>query len=74
MQDRTGGHPSLRASMLPADKPVKDPIMCFVAWREAARTWLMSTLSKTGPGGVAATGSQSQRALLHYDGGVMRNS
>ena len=73
MQDRIGGHPTLRVSTLPVDKPVKDPIMCFVAWCEAVRTWLMSTLSKTGPDGVAATGSQSQRALLHYDGDVMRN-
>ena len=64
---------SLRVSMLPVDKPVKDPIMCFAAWCEAARAWLMSTLSKAGPDGVAATGSQSQRALLHYGGGAMRN-
>ena len=74
MQDRIGGHPSLRVSTLPVDKPVKDPIMCFAAWCEAVRTWLMPTLSKTGPDGVAVAGSQSQRALLHYDGDVMRNS
>ena len=29
MQDRIGGHSLLRVSMLPVDKPVKDPIMCF---------------------------------------------
>ena len=31
MQDRTGGRLPLRVSMLPADKPVQDPIMCFAA-------------------------------------------
>ena len=31
MQDRIGGRLSLRVSMLPVDKPVKDPIMCFAA-------------------------------------------
>ena len=31
MQGRAGGPPLLRASMLPVDKPVKDPVMCFAA-------------------------------------------
>ena len=64
---------SLRVSMLPVDKPVKDPIMCFAAWCEAARTWLMPALSKAGPAGADAAGSQAQGALSHYGSGAMRN-
>ena len=40
---------SLRVSMLPVDKPVKDPIMSSPLRCEAVHIWLMSALSKAGP-------------------------
>ena len=73
MYDRIRGHPSLCVSILPVDMPVKDPALGSPLQREAARMWLMPAPSKAGPGGVAASGSQSQRALLYYDSGAMRN-
>ena len=73
MQDRIRGHPPLCVSILPVDMPVKDPIVSSSLRCEAVRRLLMSMLSKTGPDGVAAIGSQSQRALLYYDSDVMRN-
>ena len=60
MQDRVEGHQSFCASILPADMPVKDPILSSPLGCEAARTLLESMLSKAGPGGADVIGSQSQ--------------
>ena len=60
MQDRADGHLSFRASILPADMPVKDPIVSSSLECEAARTQLQPVLSKAGPGGAGAAGSRSQ--------------
>ena len=73
MQDRIRGHPSLCVSILPVDMPVKDPIVSSLLRCKAARRLLMPMLSKAGPGGAAAAGSQSRRALLYYGSGAMRN-
>ena len=73
MYDRVRGHPPLRVSILPVDMPVKDPIMSSPLWCEAVRMWLMPALSKAGPVGVDAIGSQNQRTLSYYDNGAMRN-
>ena len=73
MQDRIEGHLPFCASILPADMPVKDPIVSSPLGCEAARTLLESMLSKAGPGGAAAVGSQSPGPLLHHGSGVMRN-
>ena len=74
MQDRIRGHPPLCASILPVGKPVKDPIMSSPLRCEAAGIWLMSALSKAGPVGVDAIGSQIQRTLSYYASVAMRNS
>ena len=42
-------------------------------WCEAVCMWLTLTLSKTGPVGVDAIGSQIQRTLSHYASAAMRN-
>ena len=60
MQDRTEGHQSFCVSILPADMPVKDPILSSPLGCEAVRTLFESMLSKTGPDGVDVIGSQSQ--------------
>ena len=60
MQGRADGHLPFRASILPADMPVKDPAASSPLGCEAARTLLESMLSKAGPGGVDVIGSQSQ--------------
>ena len=60
MQDRINGHLPFRASILPVDMPVKDPIVSSPLECEAARIQLQSMLSKTGPGGVDVIGSQGQ--------------
>ena len=61
MQDRIDGHLSSRASILPADMPVKDPAVSSSLECEAARTQLQSMLSKAGPDGVDVIGSQGHR-------------
>ena len=60
MQDRIEGHPPFCASILPADMPVKDPILSSSLGCEAVRTLFESMLSKAGPGGVDVIGSQNQ--------------
>ena len=60
MQDRIKGHLSFCVSILPADMPVKDPIVSSPLGCEAARTLLEPMLSKAGPGGAGVAGSQSQ--------------
>ena len=60
MQDRINGHLSFRASILPVDMPVKDPIVSSSLECEAVRIQLQSMLSKTGPDGVDVIGSQGQ--------------
>ena len=60
MQGRAEGHRSFCASILPADMPVKDPILSSPLGCEAVRTLFESMLSKAGPGGADVTGSQSQ--------------
>ena len=73
MQDRIGGHLPFCTSILPAGMPVKDPAASSPLRREAARRLLMPVLSKAGPGGAAAAGSQGRRALLCYGSGAVRN-
>ena len=60
MQGRAGGHLPFRASILPVDMPVKDPILSSSLGCEAVRTLFESMLSKTGPDGVDVIGSQGQ--------------
>ena len=60
MQDRAEGHLPFCASILPADMPVKDPVVSSSLECEAARILLEPMLSKAGPGGAGAAGSQSQ--------------
>ena len=60
MQDRIDGHRSFCASVLPADMPVKDPIVSSPLECEAVRISIESMLSKAGPGGVGVIGSRSQ--------------
>ena len=60
MQDRAEGHRPFCASILPADMPVKDPVLSSPLGCEAARILLRPVLSKAGPGGAGVAGSQSQ--------------